>query len=88
MQENEAGVARPGELYRRYRTVEELPENAKAFYELAGKFIIWFEHTELAGLTFYSHNCRNLLEDARKRRLPDRGRNREVDSCGEKESLG
>jgi hypothetical protein len=37
VQENEAGLVRPGELYRRYRTVEELPDNAKAFYELAGK---------------------------------------------------
>lgn len=31
-------VYRPGELYRRYRTVEELPEIAKAFYTVAGKF--------------------------------------------------
>jgi RNA polymerase I-specific transcription initiation factor RRN7 len=30
-------VNRPGELYRRYRTVEELPEHAKAFYKVAGK---------------------------------------------------
>lgn len=29
---------RPGELYRRYRTVEELPDNAKAFYKVAGTF--------------------------------------------------
>jgi RNA polymerase I-specific transcription initiation factor RRN7 len=29
-------VNRPGELYRRYRTVDELPENAKAFYIIAG----------------------------------------------------
>lgn len=28
-------VNRPGELYKRYRTVEELPSTAKAFYELA-----------------------------------------------------
>jgi RNA polymerase I-specific transcription initiation factor RRN7 len=31
-------IRRPGELYKRYRKVEELPENAKAFYELAGEF--------------------------------------------------
>jgi RNA polymerase I-specific transcription initiation factor RRN7 len=31
-------MKRPGELYKRYRTVEDLPENAKAFFELAGKF--------------------------------------------------
>jgi hypothetical protein len=30
-------IRRPGELYKRYRRIEELPENAKAFYELAGK---------------------------------------------------
>ena len=30
-------VTRPGELYRRYRTVEELPENAKPFYNKAGR---------------------------------------------------
>lgn len=28
---------RPGELYRRYRTVEDLPDSSKAFYEIAGK---------------------------------------------------
>lgn len=33
-------VNRPGELYKRYRTVEELPEMAKAFYEVAGKFTL------------------------------------------------
>jgi hypothetical protein len=31
-------MKRPGELYKRYRTIEDLPEDAKAFYELAGKF--------------------------------------------------
>jgi nicotinic acid mononucleotide adenylyltransferase len=33
----ETEIRRPGELYKRYRTVEELPENAKAFYLLAGE---------------------------------------------------
>lgn len=28
---------RPGELYKRYRSLEELSDVAKAFYELAGK---------------------------------------------------
>lgn len=32
-------IVRPGELYRRYRTIAELPESAKAFYEIAGKFL-------------------------------------------------
>lgn len=36
--EEQEDINRPGELYRRYRTVEELPESAKAFYERAGKF--------------------------------------------------
>jgi hypothetical protein len=31
-------MKRPGEFYKRYRTIEDLPENAKAFFELAGKF--------------------------------------------------
>ena len=31
-------IKRPGEFYQRYRKAEQLPENAKAFYELAGKF--------------------------------------------------
>ena len=31
-------IKRPGEFYKRYRKAEQLPENAKAFYELAGKF--------------------------------------------------
>jgi RNA polymerase I-specific transcription initiation factor RRN7 len=30
-------VARPGQFYRRYRNTGELPDNAKAFYKLAGK---------------------------------------------------
>jgi hypothetical protein len=29
-------VNRPGEFYKRYRIVQELPDNARAFYELAG----------------------------------------------------
>lgn len=29
-------IRRPGELYKRYRRVEELHENAKEFHELAG----------------------------------------------------
>jgi RNA polymerase I-specific transcription initiation factor RRN7 len=33
-----SAVKRPGEFYKRYRKAEQLPENAKAFYELAGKF--------------------------------------------------
>ena len=32
------GVRRPGELYKRDRSSEELTDNARAFYELAGKF--------------------------------------------------
>jgi RNA polymerase I-specific transcription initiation factor RRN7 len=31
-------MKRPGEFYKRYRTIGDLPEDAKAFYELAGKF--------------------------------------------------
>lgn len=30
-------ISRPGQLYRRYRNVQELPQNAKTFYEIAGK---------------------------------------------------
>lgn len=37
--DNSKEVNRPGELYRRFRTIEELPENAKAFYEIAAKNI-------------------------------------------------
>jgi len=29
-------VTRPGEFYRRYRNIDELPDDARAFYELAG----------------------------------------------------
>ena len=37
-------IRRPGELYKRYRRVEELHENAKAFHELAGEsFAFIFE---------------------------------------------
>ncbi|CAD6443553.1 57851537-36f7-48e2-993b-0d246bfdb062-CDS [Sclerotinia trifoliorum] len=31
------GIFRPGEMYKRYRTIEELPESAKAFYEIAAR---------------------------------------------------
>ena len=31
-------MKRPGEFYKRYRTIGDLPEDAKAFYVLAGKF--------------------------------------------------
>lgn len=35
-------IKRPGALYKRYRRIEELPENAKAFYELAGEFLFYY----------------------------------------------
>jgi RNA polymerase I-specific transcription initiation factor RRN7 len=38
-EEENGDIRRPGELYRRYRTVEDLPENARAFYEKAGKSV-------------------------------------------------
>jgi len=31
-------MKRSGEFYKRYRTIGDLPEDAKAFYVLAGKF--------------------------------------------------
>lgn len=33
-------IRRPGELYQRYRTEEQLPEHAKVFFGLAGKSIL------------------------------------------------
>jgi len=39
VEEEDDDIKRPGELYKRYRTIEELPDNAKAFYEIAGKTI-------------------------------------------------
>ena len=38
-EEDDGNVTRPGEYYRRYRTVDELPEEAKTFYEIAGRFV-------------------------------------------------
>lgn len=35
--EDDQNVTRPGEYYKRYRTIEELPKDARAFYEIAGK---------------------------------------------------
>ncbi|KAB8303486.1 hypothetical protein EYC80_004900 [Monilinia laxa] len=32
-------IVRPGEMYRRYRTIAELPESAQAFYEIAARNI-------------------------------------------------
>lgn len=65
--ESSKNINRPGELYKRYRTVEELPSTAKAFYEIAGKkplsessfsmFMVWLDF--LADL-IYSLECRNL----------------------------
>lgn len=41
VEENEgSSVKRPGEFHRKYRKVEGLPEDAKAFYERAGKFLL------------------------------------------------
>ena len=40
LQADESDIARPGEYYRRYRTVEELPKEARAFYAIAGKLSI------------------------------------------------
>ncbi len=37
-EEDERDITRPGEHYRRYRTVSELPKEAEAFYEIAGRF--------------------------------------------------
>ncbi len=33
-------IRRPGELYKRYRTEEELPKEAKAFFGLAGESVL------------------------------------------------
>jgi RNA polymerase I-specific transcription initiation factor RRN7 len=41
-------VARMGDYYRRYRTVEELPKDARAFYEVAGGFKIFSETIDQA----------------------------------------
>lgn len=41
VEKNESSkIKRPGKSYRKYRKVEDLPENAKAFYERAGKFTL------------------------------------------------
>jgi RNA polymerase I-specific transcription initiation factor RRN7 len=34
--EKKGHIRRPGELYKRYRSIEELPEMAKPFHETAG----------------------------------------------------
>lgn len=39
-------VKRPGELYKRYRKIEELPVTAKAFYELACRSPLVTYHTD------------------------------------------
>jgi RNA polymerase I-specific transcription initiation factor RRN7 len=46
VEENEGShLKRPGEFYRKYRKVENLPEDAKAFYERAGQFLVTFLDT-------------------------------------------
>jgi RNA polymerase I-specific transcription initiation factor RRN7 len=44
-------VTRMGENYRRYRTAEELPKEARAFYEVAGGFQIFSEGIGIADLS-------------------------------------
>jgi RNA polymerase I-specific transcription initiation factor RRN7 len=47
VKEGEA-IKRPGELYRRYRTVEELSDIAQTFYDIAGKYCTFIlEKTQL-----------------------------------------
>lgn len=38
--EEEAEINRPGSFYRRYRSVEDLPESARAFYDKAGRLYV------------------------------------------------
>lgn len=38
--EESGDLQRAGDLYKRYRTVEELPQRARPFFELAGKSIV------------------------------------------------
>lgn len=45
-------IRRPGELYKRYRTADDLPENARVLYERVGKSLP--VKKKMIGLTKYS----------------------------------
>ncbi|KIN08406.1 hypothetical protein OIDMADRAFT_100192 [Oidiodendron maius Zn] len=66
-------VARPGQLYRRYRNTGELPDNAKAFYKLAASEA----GTSLERLTHAVFQTEVMIENwilsERKRRLREEG---------------
>ena len=40
VESDDQNIHQPGELYRRYRLIEELSEDARALYEMAGKFSV------------------------------------------------
>ncbi|KAM0134144.1 hypothetical protein ACHAO1_005832 [Botrytis cinerea] len=54
-------IVRPGEKYRRYRTVEELPESAKAFFEIAGK-LLFLNDVFVLSLTDVARNIGTSIE--------------------------
>jgi hypothetical protein len=39
-EDEETSINRPGSFYRHYRTIDDLPDNAKVFYSKAGKFFV------------------------------------------------
>ncbi|KAF7901561.1 hypothetical protein EAE99_012217 [Botrytis elliptica] len=59
--EESQDIVRPGEKYRRYRTVEELPESAKAFFEIAGKLFL-LDDVFMLSLTGIARNIGTSIE--------------------------
>lgn len=59
--EESQDIVRPGEKYRRYRTVEELPESAKAFFEIAGKLFL-LDDVFILSLTGIARNVGTSIE--------------------------
>ncbi|KAF7886842.1 uncharacterized protein EAF02_003489 [Botrytis sinoallii] len=59
--EESQDIVRPGEKYRRYRAIEELPESAKAFFEIAGKLFL-LDGVFMLSLTGIARNIGTSIE--------------------------
>jgi len=68
------GISRPGELYKRYRNIEELPDDARRFYELAAKNVAISLHI-LVRCVFRteSHLQRWAMEDKKMKTAREQG---------------
>lgn len=69
-EDDDEDMHRAGQLYKRYRTIEELPDTAKVFFEAAGEPILVIRLHVTVVLTRKSLASRHNFEDTRDVRLP------------------